>query len=229
MTLNENSCTSYSFPSDSLEKATLGSTQVQAFIKSAYEYHLVYFGRQIGGPNVTHTVLNVTGTQVVTGNWTTGYRVSYLANALLNVTVQHPVPSTYDVTHLSVYPLPDRNESIAFTTQQMRAIQMAISDPKVKALMVRPPYFVQSAKLFSNGTINNAYFVQLYQVGGTGFVGAFVNQSFTAVVASYGGNRVSSQCLADGTVITDPWNASVKNIQCTAQPIPGQGPPSIMG
>jgi len=229
MTLSQNSCISYSFPSDSLEKATLESAQVQAFIKSAYEYHLVYFGRQIGGPNVTHAVLNVTGTQVVTGNWTTGYRVSYVANALLNVTVQHPVPSTYEVTQISVYPLPDRNASVTFTTQQVQAIQTALSDPKVKALMSQPPYFVQSAKPFSNGTINNAYFVQLYQIDGTGFVGAFVNQSFTSVLSSYASYRISGACLADGTVITDPWNASVKPGGCEAQPIPGQGPPGLMG
>src|SRR5271154_4967105 len=107
MTLTVSPCVSYGFPSAHLKNATLDSRAVLAFIKTAYEYHIVYFGHSKANSNVMYAVLNVTGSQVVTGNWTSGYSVSYVGDKLLNVTVLQVVASHYEVTHVSAYALPD--------------------------------------------------------------------------------------------------------------------------
>ncbi|HVC27716.1 MAG TPA: hypothetical protein VND40_06095 [Nitrososphaerales archaeon] len=198
-------CVSFGFPSASLKNATLASRQVLQFIKTAYEYHLAYFAFSRTDANVMYAVLNVTGSQVVTGNWTTGYQVSYVGDKLLNVTVLQVVHSHFQVTHVSAYALPDRSESVAYTPQQLQAISVALSDPKVRSLMVEPPYYVEFVGSSGNATTTDSYFIQLYQVDGTGIVGAFVNPGLGSVVTSYTQQRVSGECWPDGMVITDPW------------------------
>ena len=207
MTLTVSPCVSYGFPSAHLKNATLDSRAVLAFIKTAYEYHIVYFGHSKANSNVMYAVLNVTGSQVVTGNWTSGYSVSYVGDKLLNVTVLQVVASHYEVTHVSAYALPDRNESVAYTPVQVQAIQAALSNSEVKSLMADPPYYVEFVGTSGNATSAGTYYVQLYQVDGTGIVGAFVDPSLSTVVGSYAEQRVSAECWPDGLVITDPWDA----------------------
>ncbi len=208
LTWSVSPCVSYGFPSAPLKNATLDSQQVLAFIKGAYEYHLVYFAFSKAYANVMYAILNVTGSQVVTGNWTTGYQVSYVGDKLLNVTVIQVIPSHYQVTHLSSYSLPDRNSTVTYTPQQRDAIQVALSDPKSKSLMVAAPYYVEFVGSSGNGTLVGTYFIQLYQVDGTGVVGAFVNPSTDSVVSTYSEQRISGECWPGGIVITDPWDAT---------------------
>lgn len=204
LTLTRSPCVMYGFPSVTVKNATLDTRPVLAYIGTAYEYHVAYFGVSQTDSNVMYAVLNVTGRQVVTGNWTTGYRVSYLGNALLNVTVQQVVASTYEVTHVSSYPLPDRNATVTYAPQQARAIQVALSDSKVKSLLTAPPYYVE----FVGAARNESYLVQLYQVDGTGVVGGFVSSNSTSVSGIYSEQRVSGECWPNGMVITDPWGAA---------------------
>ena len=201
-------CVSYGFPSAPMKNATLDSQQVLTFIKGAYEYHLVYFGFSRTYANVMYVVLNVTGSQVVTGNWTSGYHVSYVGDRLLNVTVVQVIPSHFQVTHLTAYSLPDRNSSVAYSPQQMSAIQVALADPTVRSLMLSPPYYAEFVGSSSKGTIVDSYLVQLYQVDGTGVVGVFVNPTTNSVVSSYTEQRISGECWPGGIVITDPWAAA---------------------
>jgi hypothetical protein len=207
MTWITSPCVSYGFPSAPLKNTTLDSRQVLPFIKTAYEYHLVYFGYSKTDSNVMYAILNVTGTQVVTGNWTSGYHVDYVGDKLLNVTILQVVASRYEVSHIISYALPDRNESIAYTSQQVQAIQVALNNSKVQSLMADPPYYAEFVGTSGNSTVAGTYFVQLYQVDGTGVVGAFVNPRLSAVMGSYSEQRVSGECWPDGLVITDPWDA----------------------
>ena len=216
MTLRESPCVDYGFPSPIIKNATLASRQVQAFIKTAYDYHLVYLAPSPSDSSVTYAVLNVTQTQVVTGNWASGYKVSYVGDRLLNVTVLQVVPSTFEVTHVSAYALPVRNESLSYTPQQAQAIQVALSDANIKSLMVAPPYYVELAASLGNGTAGGSYVVQLYQVDGTGVVGAFVSPSLNNVTGSFTEQRISGECWPNGIVITDPWDAASSGA-CTAQ------------
>jgi len=205
LTWSVSPCVSYGFPSAFLKNATLDSRQVLPFIKGAYEYHLVFFAFSRTNANVMYAVLNVTGSQVVTGNYTAGYQVSYVGDKLLNVTVLRVVPKHAEVTHISAYALPDRNALVAYTPQQKQAIQVALADSKVKSLMANSTYYVEFVGSSGNGTASYSYLVQLYQVDGTGLVGAFVNPTLDSVVSSYVQQRVSGECWPNGIAITDPW------------------------
>ena len=205
MTFSVSPCVSYGFPSAFVRNATLDTRQVLPFIRTAFEYHLVYFAHNQVNRDVMYAVLNVTGSQVVTGNYTTGYQVSYVGNKLLNVTILKVVYQHFDVTHVSAYALPDRNESVSYTPQQVRVIGLALSDPKVTSLMVGPQYYVEFVGSSGNGTTAATYVIQLYQVDGTEIVGAFVNPSLDSVVSSYSQQRGSGECWPGGIVITDPW------------------------
>jgi hypothetical protein len=191
-----------------MKYSTLDSLPVQAFIRTAYEYHLVYFASSKDGAATAYAVLNVTGSQEVVGNWTAGYTVSYVGDRLLNVTVVQVTSSVYDVTHVSSYPLPDRNESVVFTPDQVRAIGVALSDPGVQALMTVPPYYAELVALPIPGAADGSYLVQLYQVDGTRVVGVFVGPDFSSVLGTFVEQRVSGECWPGGLVITDPWDAA---------------------
>jgi hypothetical protein len=205
MTFSVSPCVSYGFPSAFVRNATLDTRQVLPFVKTAYEYHLVYFAHSKANWNVMYAVLNVTGSQVVTGNYTTGYRVSYVGNKLLNVTVFKVVYQHYDVVHVSAYALPDRNASVAYTPQQIRMVDVALSDANVTSLMSGSPYYVEFVGSSGNGTTAATDIVQLYQVNGAKIVGAFVNPSLGSVVTSFTQLRGSGECWPGGIVVTDPW------------------------
>jgi hypothetical protein len=214
MTLSVSPCVAYGFPSAFVRNATLDTRQVLPLIKTAYEYHLVYFAHSPANQDVMYAVLNVTGSQVVNGNYTSGYRVSYLGNKLLNVTFLQVTFQHFDVMHVSAYALPDRNESVVYTPQQVRAIHLALSDANVTSLMVDSPYFVEFAGSSGNATATANYVVQLYQVDGTKIVGAFVNPGLDSVVSSFSQQRGSGECWPGGVVVTDPWGET--GFGCTA-------------
>lgn len=205
MTFSVSPCVSYGFPSAFVRNATLDTRQVLPFIKTAYEYHLVYFAHSKTDWGVMYAILNVTGSQIVTGNYTTGYQVSYVGNKLLNVTFFRVAFQHFDVTHVSAYALPDRNESVAYTPQQVRAIGLALSDANVTSLMVGPPYYVEFVGSSGNATNAANYVVELYQVDGPEIVGAFVNLSLSSVLNPFIQQRGSGECWPGGIVITDPW------------------------
>jgi hypothetical protein len=227
MTLDVSPCASYGFPSGQVAYATLESKPAHSFIKGAYDYRLVYFGASLTNPSVTYTVLNVTGSQVVAGNWTTGYTVSYVGDRLLNVTLVHAQASTYYVSHLSDYPLPDSNLTVSFTSQQLQAIRAALSDPSVKALLANQSYYVSGAGPSGNAT-DGGQLVQLYQVDGTGALDVYVSASLSAVSSSHAYQRVSAVCWPDGYFIADPWSA-VSSSGCAAPGGTSSAPPEPPG
>jgi len=210
------------FTSSAQANGTLDSPQVQAFIKNAYEYHIVYFNQKLGDSSRAQVVLNVTGSQVVGGNWSTGYQISYVNNSVLNVTVAQVAPSSYEVSHLSVYNLPDRNTSLGFTAQQQKVIGAAASDAKAEQLMAGWPYYVVFVSPFMNNTefvgpqcpgyngnssaVVQSYDVQFNQVNGYLNVQVYVNGNFNVLSRTMSDQPYRSYIgYGNGVVITDPW------------------------
>lgn len=219
MTWEESPCAQPFIPTPQLENATLDSPQVQAFIKNAYEYHRVYYRTGIGSEQETDEVLNVTGEQLVTGNWTSAYLVSYVGNHLLNVTVALTAQSAYDVTHISVYNLPDRNYPVTFTALQRQVINGALSNSTVRSLMAGGQYYVRYVSSLENNEITgpprssgnntvaipNSYSVQFNLVNGTAYVSAYLDKDFTTVDSTYTDEPFSTECFGNGLIISDPW------------------------
>ena len=215
LTFSVSPCVAYGFPSPFVRNATLDTRQVLPFIAAAYEYHLVYFAHSTANSNVMYAVLNVTGRQVVAGNYSAGYQVSYAGNKLLNVTFLKVASKHFDVTHVSSYSLPDRNESVAYSLLQGTAIRVALSDSNVTSLMGGQQYYAKFVGSTGNVTAVGNYLVQLYQVNGTGIVGAFVNLSLGSVVSSFYQERGAGECWPGGIVVTDPWGET--GFGCTTQ------------
>jgi hypothetical protein len=210
------------FTSSAQASGTLDSPQVQAFIKNAYEYHVVYFKQKFGDPSRAQVIMNVTGIQVVGGNWSTGYQISYVGNSVLNVTVALVAPSSYEVSHLSVYNLPDRHTSLGFTAQQQKVIGAAASDAKAERLMAGGPYYVVFVSPLMNNTVFvgprcpgysgnssvvvKSYDVQFNQVNGYLNVQVYVDGNFSALSRTMSNQPYRSLTgYGNGVVITDPW------------------------
>jgi hypothetical protein len=206
------------FPGEQFQNVTLESPEVQAFIKSAYEYHQVYYRMGNGSQEQTDEILNVTGKQIVTGNWSVGYTDSYIDNHLLNLTVAE-VNQTYVITHLSVYSLPDRNYSVTFTSAQKEIISGAVSNSTVESLMGGKLYHVVYVSPLETNDIEappnypgnrsialpDTYFVQFNLVNGTANVGAYLNENFTTIASSFADGPFSTECFGGSLVISDPW------------------------
>lgn len=205
ITFSVSPCVAYGFPSPFVRNATLDTRQVLPYIKAAYEYHLVYFAHSAANSNVMYAVLNVTGSQAVSGNYSAGYQVSYLGNKLLNVTFLKVAFHDFEVMHVSAYALPDRNASLSYSPQQAQAVSLALSDSNVTSLMAGQPYYARFVGSTGNATAAGVYLVQLYQEDGTGIVGAFVNLGLDSVVSTFYQQRGSGECFPGGIVVTDPW------------------------
>lgn len=205
--------------------ATLNSPQVLPFVESAYEEYFAYFHDAVGLTNRTFALLNVTGRQEVTGNWSAGYQIAYVNNYLLNVTVSHIGPSVDEVTHVSVYELPDRHYTIpGFTALQQKVIEGALANTTARSLMAGGQYYVTYVSPLENNDVvgppqakgNNTqvfpdtYFVQFNLVNGTAYVSAYVSTSFATVYTSYS-DRPFSTYGGNGQTVSDPWWFCVEN------------------
>lgn len=174
-------------------------------------------------------MINVTGAQIVKGNWTTGYQVCYVGNSLLNVTVaQVASSSSYGVTHLSVYGLPERHTSLGFTAQQQKAIGAAASDAKANHLMAGGPYYVVFVSPLMNSTesvgpqcpgyngnstvVVKSYDVQFNQVNGHLNVQVYVDGHFNVLWRTTSNQPYRSLHGYDNglLIITDPWDKRLR-------------------
>jgi hypothetical protein len=194
-------------------EAALASPQAQNYIKTAYSYSILGLSQTSASPIMISILLNVTGSQSVSGNWTAGYTVSYTKLNYLNVAVQFTKPSNYTVVRVRPTQSPDRNLSINFTPTQQKVIGVLLSNATVTQA-VGAAFYVQSVSVFpiTNGTYGGDYFVYLYQLNGTRTIGAFVNQGMTAMIASYTDSRVDTFCYASDSnsfaCFTSPWNST---------------------
>jgi len=191
---------------------TLNSPKVQAYINTAYSYDVTMRSDPYGLDVIT-VLVNVTGTQSVAGNRTTGYTVSYTGIRTLNATVQFVAPNTYDLIAVGVSSLPNQTQSITFSSQQVQSIKVALSNSTVQKLIGQSSYYVESVLEFplTNGTYAGDYFMQLYQLNGTRIIGVFVNGANAAVVDAYTDTRITTICYGSSvpdTCFTSPWNAT---------------------
>jgi len=164
-----------------LSSAIYNSSQVKPHITGVYYYGIPVFAP----PNDSnpYAEVYVIAAQVVSGNWTTGYTVTYTGRQTLNVTVQFTRPSTYNVTGMVVTNLKDNSSQISFNTTQRLAIQTALENSTVKADLSGMPYYVYHAFATPNpnGT-GTVYVIQIAQVNGYKAVQIQENSALTEVV-----------------------------------------------
>ena len=126
----------------------LNSSIVQSYIVNAYSYDFSSVMPSQSNPNLLIVTVNVTGAQSVSGNYTTGYKVSYTGIRTFNATVQFAAPSIYTLHNVTVTVLPNMNQSITYNLQQQRVAQVALSNSTVKGLMGTAPFYVESVTPF---------------------------------------------------------------------------------
>ena len=209
MTIPRNTCTSYSFSSFANANSTVGSDQVLPYVQGAYRYDLMYYG--INDSNLSHQsfVLNITGSQQVTGGWGGGYSIRYTGNKLLNVSFEYAKPSHYVVTHVSVYDIPDRNYSKSYTPQQQQVVAAALQNDTVAGLMEGSSYYVKVVYPHGSFRQNPTNQVQFQQVDGSRAVDVDVYNATAAVAYYQVGNNVDVECFnPDGHCLTDPWGVN---------------------
>ncbi|MDA4128936.1 MAG: hypothetical protein OK422_05740 [Thaumarchaeota archaeon] len=194
-------------------KAALGSPTVQSYIRTAFSYGINGPFETSASPIMVSILLNITGDQIVAGNWTTGYEVSDTKLVLLNVTVQFIPPSNYTVVRAWPIQLPGRNSSIVYDSGQQNVIRVVLSNASVTQ-SVGPAFYFRAVSTFpiNNGTYGGDYLVFLFQLNGTRVLGVFVDKGMSAVLKSYIDSRVETYCLASGSnstiCFTSPWSST---------------------
>ena len=164
-----------------LASAIYNSSEVKPHITGVYYYGIPDYAPPTD-PN-PYAEVYVVAAQVISGNWTTGYTVTYTGRQTLNVTVKFTYPSTYNVTGMVVTNLADKSSQISFNATQRQAIQTALENSTVKADLSGMPYYVYHAFATPNpnGT-GTAYWVQIAQVNGYKVVQIQVNPALTEVL-----------------------------------------------
>ena len=139
-------------------------------LKGSYGYSLLDYKDDPSDPTYQFVILNVTESEVVAGNWSTGYHVTYVNNELMNVSFLVTGQSSYWIKHVATYHLPDQNYALSYDSQQQEYIRAALSNGTVQHLENGSEYYV--AKVDPGGTCGpaNAYgsglWASLYQVNG---------------------------------------------------------------
>jgi len=188
--------------------ATLGYYRTQAFIGDAWNYTFDIYQSGNGSPNV-YTVSDTIGAleMNVTGNWTSGYTLTFTSHEI-NVTVEYSPPSTYyPVIFFNVQNGSDFQQSIRFNSTQQEAISLALANAGVKSALSQYPYFVDDAFAFpsTNKTFGGDYLVWFFQSNGPRILGAFVNLSAGSVAATYNDTRTTRVCYSGGACYSSPW------------------------
>lgn len=187
--------------------ATLGYYKTQAYVRNAWNYSFSI--SQTSSPSYETFVSNeiFVLSLVVSGNWTTGYMLTYSVSAL-NVTVRYNPPSGYyPVVFFNAQNSSGPHGSVLFNTTQQKAISIALSNGVVKQDLSHFPYFVDDAFVVpsANSTFGGDSLVWFFQTNGPKIVGAYVNMSTGAVVSTYTASRVLRTCYSNGVCFSSPW------------------------
>jgi hypothetical protein len=156
MTLRLSHDTCYSLPENYYENSSITTR-----IFGSYYHTLVYLNYNGSFPTHMSAVYNVTGGQIVQGNWTDGYRVTFTNNEIVNVSATLTAPSTYTVTHVAEYPLPDRTYTETYTSQEQQDILAALSNSSVRSDMAGTQYYVYGVSLHNTATTIQVDFFQV--------------------------------------------------------------------
>ena len=158
--------------------------------------------------NLANALINVTETQSVSGNWSTGYNVTY-SGVMLNATVQFTAPDGYQLMNVGANNLPNQTYSINYNSTQRHIIQVALSNSTVENLVSKiSPYYVNEVSgLVGNGT--SAYYFSIGQVDGPEDVSGYVNAGMTAVGSATLGYNGGGGCYYNPTFCYSvPWNST---------------------
>jgi hypothetical protein len=164
----------------------LNSSQVTKFTKTSFSYNWWYESRESCTGELPPIVqVNITGSQSVSGNWTSQYLVTYSNNTLITAEVAF----SYQITSLNVTKLPDMPQGpISYTPQQEQVIQVALTNSTVRQMTSGITYFVPYFYHFGsccNQTYPNDYYVVLAQVNGPLSWGVYLNSNANQVIGVY--------------------------------------------
>ena len=159
------------------------SPNVLSYVRPAYTYSFSIIQDPFAA-NLANALINVTKTQSVSGNWTTGYEVTY-SGVMLNATVQFTAPDGYQLISVGANNLPNQTYSISFNSTQQHIIRIVLSNSTVENLLSKvSPYYVNEVSgLVGNGT--SAYYFSIGQVDGSEDVSGYFNAAMTAVGSAH--------------------------------------------
>jgi len=162
---------------------------VQSYLKDAYSWNATTITAVGCNPVNLSVIITVIGTQSVTGNWTTGYTITYSGIKTLAVAALFTAPDTYELTGVGVTILPNQTESISFGFQQQKAIATVVSpilppsngstvgkpDPDQYSLNQLKPYYVGAGGYGGGGyqltfyqiDTNHTVYLWMDSIGGT--------------------------------------------------------------
>jgi hypothetical protein len=105
---------------------------------------------------------------------------------------------------VSAYPLPDRNESVAYAPNDVQAIGLALSDSNVTSLMAGTPYYPGSSALPGMRRPPAATSSSSTRLTAQGSSWPS-DLDLDSVVGSFFRQRGFGECWPGGIFITDPW------------------------
>jgi len=164
----------------------LNSSEVASYTKTSFAYDWLYeTGDSCTGELPPVVQVNVTGSQSVSGNWTSQYFVTYSNNTLITAEVS----SSYQITSLNVTKLPDVTQGpVSYDAQQQQVIGVAVSSSTVRQMTSGVAYYVPYFYHFGgsgNQTYANDYYVVLNQVNGPLSWGIYINSNATQVIGAF--------------------------------------------
>jgi hypothetical protein len=164
----------------------LNSSQVTPYTKTSFSYNWWYESRESCTGELPPIVqVNVTGSQSVSGNWTSQYVVTYSGNTMITAEVSF----SYHITSLNLTKIPDQTQGpISYTPQQQQVIQVALTNSTVRQMTSGITYFVPYFYHFGsccNQTYPNDYYVVLNQVNGPLSWGIYLNSNASQVIGIY--------------------------------------------
>lgn len=189
--------------------ATLGYFKTQSYIHNAWNYTFNISQTGTNRPYNETFVSNIIGVlrMTLSGNWTTGYILTYSPSEL-NVTVQYTPPSTYyPVIFFSSHNGTIFQQTIRFNSTQQKAISIALANSTVKSSLSQFPYFVDDSFRFPSGnsTYGGDYLVWFFQSNGPKILGVFVNMNLGTVASQYTSSRITKTCYLNNACWSSPW------------------------
>ena len=172
-----------------VDSVAFSSPSVQAYwnknVNSTQGYGVGPVVKGQDGSSLVFVTFSVTDSRAISGNWTSEYSLTYSQRFNLNVTVEFTPPSAYQVINVGIQDLPNFNQSISFTGQQMQIIHVALSNSTVKQYTAQSEYYVQSVTYFPNSgnqTFAGDYQVNIGQANRSCEIRIFVNPTTNSVV-----------------------------------------------
>jgi hypothetical protein len=119
------------------------------------------------------------GSQTVDGDWKTGYNINLKGGKIVQLDVDR---TTNTVANVKIIPRPDEVVLLTFTENQKRAIEISLTDPKIKEFVQNNKFYVSLARDYGNVQFgdkdcgfNDCALVQITSLTGKASAGTIVN------------------------------------------------------